>query len=169
MPIYEYYCRPCNRIFSFFSHTVNPDRQPACPKCGAKKLKKLLSGFAVLGATRKSTERTAGDADAPENAAADTLDPRAAAGMEQLMEQADGLDENDPRQLGRFMRRMTELTGAPADHNLETAIRRLEAGEDPEKIQDDMGDLLDGGDETDAGGGASRRGAPAHDDGMYTF
>ena len=78
------------------------------------------------------------------------------------MGEAESIDENDPRQLGRLMRRMGEITGESFDEPMEEAIRRLEAGEDPEKIEDDMGDLL--GDEGGEGGGF---GGPSYDDGLY--
>jgi hypothetical protein len=53
---------------------------------------------------------------------------------------------------------------------MEEAMRRLEAGEDPETIEAEMGDVLDG--EAPAGEGAParparRRGAPQRDDTLY--
>jgi hypothetical protein len=51
---------------------------------------------------------------------------------------------------------------------LDVAIKRLEAGEDPEKIEADMGDVLGdfmGGPEGGAGGG----GGFTHDSGLYDF
>ena len=47
MPIYEFACPKCRRIFSFLSKRVNPDRLPVCPKCGNKKLSKQVSRFAM--------------------------------------------------------------------------------------------------------------------------
>ena len=64
------------------------------------------------------------------------------------------MDESDPRQLGRLMRRMSEITGEPMEEEMQEAVRRLEAGEDPDKVEEDLGDLL----ATRAGGsGASAR------------
>ena len=82
--------------------------------------------------------------------------------MMKLMSNADGIDEKDPRQLGRLMRRMTEISGEKVEPEMEEAMRRLEAGEDPEKIEADLGDVLGGQDED--GGGL---GAPTHDSGLY--
>ena len=48
---------------------------------------------------------------------------------------------------------------------MEEAVRRLEAGEDPEKIEEEMGDLLDEGEDGMGMGG----GAPSYDDGLYTM
>ena len=47
MPIYEFACPKCRRIFSFLSKRVNPNHLPACPKCGNKKLSKQVSRFAL--------------------------------------------------------------------------------------------------------------------------
>lgn len=173
MPIYEYLCHSCNRVFSFISPTVNPQKLPVCPKCGAQDLKKVLSRFAVVGAGRKSQGRTAA---VPPPAAADAADiagagsdlntplddPRIEQAMDQLLQDAEGIDEHDPRQLGHLMRRMKDITGESLGPEMEGAIRRLEAGEDPEKIEEDMGDLP--GEE---GGPGGPDGVPDHDDGLY--
>ncbi len=47
MPIYEYYCKPCHTIFSFFARSTSNDKKPKCPKCGFKKLDKQVSRFAI--------------------------------------------------------------------------------------------------------------------------
>ena len=65
------------------------------------------------------------------------------------------------KQLGKFMRRVMEETGTDLEPEMETAIRRLEAGEDPEKIEEEMGDLL--GPEGPGGGG----GGYDYDDELY--
>lgn len=88
-------------------------------------------------------------------------DPRIEREMFRLMSEAESLDENDPRQLGRFMRRMAEITGEPVEGEMEEALRRLEAGEDPEKVEEDMGEVF--GDGEGGGGG----GPPTYDDGLY--
>ena len=52
---------------------------------------------------------------------------------------------------------------------LDVAIKRLESGEDPEKVEADMGDLLGG-----LMGGPDEEGGPggggyAHDSGLYDY
>jgi len=44
MPLYEYACERCGRQFELL---VRSDTVPACPDCGTRELKKLLSTFAV--------------------------------------------------------------------------------------------------------------------------
>ena len=47
MPIYEFACPKCRRIFNFLSKRVNPERLPVCPKCGNKKMVRQMSPFAM--------------------------------------------------------------------------------------------------------------------------
>ena len=46
MPIYEFACPNCRVIFSFLAKTTRPDRAPACPKCGGRRMHKQVSCFA---------------------------------------------------------------------------------------------------------------------------
>lgn len=164
MPIYEYYCPTCHRIFSFLAKTVSESsRLPSCPKCGGDDMSKRMSSFAVVGATRKSSGAS-GVGGEESGGAGDDLDPRAERELARLMAQAEGIDENDPRQLGGLMRRMAEITGERLDPEMEEAVRRLESGEDPDKIEEEMGELFG----EDAGGMAGL-GAPSVDDGLYSF
>jgi hypothetical protein len=41
------------------------------------------------------------------------------------------------------MRRMFEAAGVPVAGGMEDALRRMEAGEDPEKIEAEMGDVFE--------------------------
>ena len=63
--------------------------------------------------------------------------------IEALASQAESIDENDPRQAAQLMRRMGEMTGMPLGAPMQEAIARMEAGEDPDAIERDMGELLD--------------------------
>jgi len=53
------------------------------------------------------------------------------------------LNDDDPRQTTQLLRKMTEAAGGTLDEGIEEALRRMEAGEDPEKIEAEMGDQLD--------------------------
>jgi hypothetical protein len=66
--------------------------------------------------------------------------------MAEMEREMSGMDENnpDPRMLGRMMRKMTEATGQAMPPEMEHMIRRLEAGEDPEKLEEEFGDAFDG-------------------------
>jgi hypothetical protein len=58
-----------------------------------------------------------------------------------------GLDENDPKSLARFMRKMADEAGEELGPEFDEVVGRLEAGEDPESIEKTMPDLGDAGDD----------------------
>jgi hypothetical protein len=51
------------------------------------------------------------------------------------------LDENDPRSIARFMRKMGDETGEDLGDEFDEVVDRLEAGESPEDIEGAMPDL----------------------------
>ena len=46
MPIYEYRCRTCNEVSSFFVRTVSQSFEPLCGQCGGVDLWRSISSFA---------------------------------------------------------------------------------------------------------------------------
>jgi len=146
MPIYEYYCSDCHTVFNFLSRRVQPRKKPACPKCGRKKLDRKLSRFAV------SLGREEGDTDPQEPFPG--LDETK---MEKLMTEfagdLDSLDEENPRQAAELMKRMYEATGMELGPAMKEAMARMEAGEDPEAIEQELGDALEAEDPVASPGG----------------
>ena len=134
MPIYEFYCQDCHTIFNFFSKTVNTSKKPNCPKCKEKKLSKQMSAFAVTGKAKEQND-------------VDDL-PFDESKMEQAMNmlagEADKMNEDDPRQAANLMRKLTDMTGMQLGSSMEEALSRMESGEDPEQVEAEMGDLLEG-------------------------
>jgi len=59
-----------------------------------------------------------------------------------LMKEAEGMNEDDPRRMASLMRRFSHETGINLGGNMEEALSRMEAGEDPEQIEKEMGDVL---------------------------
>ncbi len=155
MPIYEFACPKCRRIFSFLSKRMNPDRLPACPKCGNKKLSKQISRFAMTKGLKEPAAKTGMPGDEPPMP--DLDDPRVERAMMEMERDMEHLDENNPRHIARMIKKMKDLMPpGSVPKELDTAIKRLEAGEDPEKIEADMGDVLGdfmGGPEGGTGGG----------------
>ena len=66
--------------------------------------------------------------------------------MNLLASEAEHMDEEDPRQAANLMRKLTDMTGLNLGPGMEEALHRMEAGEDPEAIEAEMGDLLEGED-----------------------
>jgi hypothetical protein len=64
--------------------------------------------------------------------------------MAMLAGEAEKLNEDDPRQAAQLMRKLTDATGISLGSGMEEALHRLERGEDPDRIEEEMGDLLEG-------------------------
>src|SRR6266705_2950705 len=168
MPIYEYACPKCRVIFNFLSKRLKPDRLPVCPKCGNKKMNKQMSAFAMPRGVKEPS--ASGDSsDRGEGPMPDLDDPRVMRAMSEMERDMEHLDENNPKHMAHMMRKMKDLLPSGAvPKELDVAIKRLESGEDPEKIEEDMddvlGDLMGVGDEDGGGPGG---GGYAHDSGLY--
>jgi putative FmdB family regulatory protein len=136
MPIYEFYCRHCHRLFNFLSRAVDTTRRPACPRCGQAELTRRVSPFAISKGRKEEPK--------PEAPGPDIDEARLERAMEALAGEMDSVDENDPKQGARLMRKLFSATGLPVGTGMEEALRRMEAGEDPEKIEEEMGDVFEG-------------------------
>lgn len=66
--------------------------------------------------------------------------------MQALAKETEGMNEDDPRQAADLMRKLTDMTGMELGPGMQEALNRMEQGEDPEKIEAEMGDLLEGED-----------------------
>lgn len=132
MPIYEFYSPETNRIYSFFARSLSEGQKtPRCPDNPRASMKRMISQFAVTG---RASEESPESADDPRM-------ERVMAEMEREMSSMN--DQNpDPRQLGRFMRKMSEATGQKMPEAMEQMIQRLEKGEDPEKLEAEFGEAL---------------------------
>jgi putative FmdB family regulatory protein len=134
MPIYEFYCRDCHTIFNFFSRRINTKAAPSCPKCHLPQLERQVSLFSVSKGLEQNTDNDAlGDID----------ESKLESAMMSLASEMEGVDEDDPKQAARLMRKLFDSTGMKLGDGMEEAIRRMEAGEDPDEIEQDMGGLLE--------------------------
>ena len=133
MPIYEFYCPDCHMIFNFFSRTINTEKIPGCPKCNRSKLDRQMSAFAVLRGAKEDQDDGLPDID----------ESKLEKAMTALASEAEGINEDDPKQAAQLMRKLTQMTGLELGSGMEEALRRMEAGEDPEQIEAEMGDLLE--------------------------
>lgn len=139
MPIYEYYSADTHKIYSFYARKlVGPDVVPRCPEGGGNRMERVLSPFAITGRAKEKTEEPGGEG-MPD------LDPQREAEMMKLAGEMSGMNEEnpDPRQLGRLMRRMMDITGEKMPEPMLEMLARMEKGEDPEKLEAEYGDVLD--------------------------
>lgn len=137
MPIYEFFCPENNTVYSFLAKSLAyQDRTPRCPHDPAYSMKKRVSGFAFIGKAKESSD------DGPMDDMDDAKMERVMAELERDMA---GFDENnpDPRQMAHLMRKMADLSGEKLPGEMEEMVRRLEAGEDPEALEEEYGDALD--------------------------
>lgn len=167
MPVYEFYCSDCHAIFNFLSRQVNTDRRPTCPRCGRPELERQVSRFAI------SKNRPEADAD---GLPAGMDEEKMEQVMMSLAGEMEGVDESDPQSMARFMRRFTEVTGMELGGEAQEAMRRLEAGEDPERIEAEMSNLFGDDENPDALFGKGRfsrlkrrLAPPEHDETLYTM
>lgn len=135
MPIYEFYCEKCNTVYKFLSRTINTEKVPHCPVCKDLKLKRQVSLFAAVSGRKE--EGPAADMPQMDEAKMEKA-------MAMLAREADGINEDDPRQAANLMRKLSDATGLRMGAGMEEALSRLERGEDPEKIELEMGDLMNG-------------------------
>ena len=136
MPIYEFYCADCHTVFNFLSKTPNTAKRPACPRCGRPQLERRASAFAIS----KGLAEPESDGGPPEG----FDETRMEQVMAEMAREVDHVNEDDPRQMAQMMRKLFDGTGMRLGPGMEEAIRRMEAGDDPDKIEEEMGDVLAG-------------------------
>ncbi|MCK4390781.1 MAG: zinc ribbon domain-containing protein [Desulfobacterales bacterium] len=133
MPIYEFYCEDCNTVFNFFSRSVNITKRPLCPGCKQKKLKRQMSTFARLTGPKEEGDMD----DLPIDEA------KMGKAMNLLAREAESLNEDDPRQAASLVRKLSDVAGLGFGPGMEEVLKRMEAGEDPEQVEAEMGDVLE--------------------------
>ena len=119
MPIYEYGCYDCHKRVSVFFRSFSEveTKEATCPRCKGTNLKRLISKVAFLRSEESRLENLAD----PSNLS--------------------GLDENDPKSIARWMRKMSSEMGEDLGSEFDEVVGRLESGEDPESIEKSMPEL----------------------------
>jgi|FLYN01.1.fsa_nt_gi putative FmdB family regulatory protein len=163
MPIYEYRCAGCKRRVSIFfpsisaAHSRTAAGEVHCPHCGSADLTRLMSrAYTIRGSTSTSGGEDYGDYEGydsggpgDEDMGMDGMNGMdGMGGMDSMLE---GLDDEDPRAIARWARRMKEVLGPEADlgPEFDRALARIEAGEDPDKVMEDLDPEALGGAGTD--------------------
>jgi putative FmdB family regulatory protein len=126
MPIYEYRCGNCKRRVSIFFRSFSAVGEAHCPNCDSTSLTRLVSKVASV----KSEDARLESLSDPSNFG--------------------DVDENDPKSIARFMRKMGGEMGEDMGPEFGEMVDRLESGENPEDIEKSMPGLAGG---EDMGGG----------------
>src|SRR3972149_2211517 len=115
MPIYEFRCQRCRRRSSVFTRSIGGEVEAVCSHCGSREMSRLISRVAVL---RSEDDAFAG-----------------------LDESSLGdVDENDPRSMARWVRRMSRQMGEPLDSEMEADLEGMGGGAKPDDSGDGGGD-----------------------------
>jgi putative FmdB family regulatory protein len=105
MPIYEYRCIQCRKKSTVLTLRASEVVTPVCEHCGSTRLDRLMSRFAMPRS---------------DDARLDDLTDPSALG---------GLDENDPKSMARWMRKMGHELGEDAGEDFDEMVDELEAGD----------------------------------------
>lgn len=125
MPYYPYRCLNCKKRFDIFmSYSEYGTLPVSCPNCQSQNVQRRINRVRIA---RSEDSRLENMSD---------------------IDDFDGL-ENDPRALGRMMRKMGQEMGEEVGPEFDEVIGRLEAGQSPEEIELALPDL--GGGESDLG------------------
>ena len=125
MPAYDYVCNECQkRIVIYQSYEEYGRKGIQCPHCGSKKLTRKIGRVRIARSDDDRIESMA--------------DPS----------QWGDVDQDDPRSLARFMRKMGSELGEELPPEFDEVVDRLDAGDSPEEIEKNMPDL-GGMDESD--------------------
>jgi putative FmdB family regulatory protein len=98
MPIYEYHCASCRRTVSLLVMRISDPTPPSCPRCGGVQLRRLMSRFATI---RSEEDRL------------DSLADPSSLG---------DLNEDDPRSVARWMKKMGSEMGEDLGDDVEEAL-----------------------------------------------
>lgn len=129
MPRYDYRCQSCKKRSVIFQTYAEYGRKVVkCPHCGSVELQRLIGRVRIA---RSEESR-----------------------LDELSDPSDwgDFDESDPRSMAKMMRKMGSELGEDMPGEFDEVVDRLEAGEDPDAIEESMPDLGggdDGGDDFD--------------------
>jgi putative FmdB family regulatory protein len=120
MPTYQYRCLDCKRRFEVFLTYAEYGSKPViCPHCASVNVQRRIGRIRVARSEDSRLD--------------DFGDPSSLEGL-----------EDDPKALGRMMRKMSSEMGEDLGPEFGEVIGRLEAGQSPDEIEKSMPDLGEG-------------------------
>ncbi len=116
MPIYEYGCFACKGRFQKLVRGFSDPPDLACPRCGSDQVQRLISRFATVKSEEARMEALA--------------DPSTFA----------GLDENDPRSIAQWAKKMGKELGEEAGEDWDEMVDQM--------LEEELGDKQDDDDKS---------------------
>ena len=117
MPMYDYRCQDCKRRFDIYISYAEYGIKPIqCPHCNSSHVMRRIGRIRFARSEENRFESMA--------------DPSALEGL-----------EDDPKSLGRMMRKMSKEVGEDMGPEFDEVIGRLESGQSPESIEKEMPEL----------------------------
>ena len=117
MPNYTYSCLNCKKRFSvFMTYDEYDNRKIICSYCKSEKIQRRIGRIRIAHSEESRLEKL--------------VDPSALEGL-----------EDDPRALGKMMRKMSSEMGEDMGTEFDEVIDRLESGQSPDEIEEAIPDL----------------------------
>ncbi len=121
MPFYPYRCLSCRKRFEIFMSYQEYGSKPVhCPHCASDQVQRRINRVRVARSEGSRLD--------------DFSDPSGLEGM-----------EDDPRAMGKMLRKMSREAGEDMGPEFDEVIGRLESGQSPEEIEQAIPDLGDSG------------------------
>jgi putative FmdB family regulatory protein len=118
MPTYDFICQNCNQRFDIFlSFGEYGKTRVTCAHCGSDRVRRRITKVRIAKSEESRMDSMADDF----------------SGFEGL--------EDDPRAMGRMMRKMGKEMGEDLPPEFDEVVDRLEAGQSPEEIEKEVPDL----------------------------
>ena len=122
MPTYDFICNNCNERFDvFLTFAEYGVKKVSCTHCGSKNVRRRMTKVRIAKSEDSRMESMAGDF----------------SGFEGL--------EDDPKAMGRMMRKMGKEMGEELPAEFDEVVDRLESGQSPEEIEKEIPDLGNAG------------------------
>lgn len=117
MPIYEYRCRDCGKTSTQFLRSISETKSHHCSHCGSANLVRLISRVTILKPFGEAIDRMPS------------------------FETLSDFDENDPKSVAKWMKRMRREMGSDFGSEPSDMSAMLDAGISPADLADDDSDL----------------------------
>ncbi len=118
MPTYDFICNTCEKRFDVFMTFAEYGKKSVqCTHCGSDKVRRRMTKVRIAKSQDSRTESMA----------------EGLSGLEGV--------EDDPRALGKMMRRLSSEAGEDLPTEFNEVVDRLEAGQSPEEIESSLPDL----------------------------